>query len=132
MATTLSYPATLPALQAQACQRSGLTQMLRTPMETGAPRVESEFTTTPRFLQAQTLLTQAQFDAFYDFFELDLQAGALSFYIAAPGPSYSSGIEWWEAAFAAPYRAQPQPGGRYLVTMALRLIGGPSATNPAA
>jgi hypothetical protein len=131
MSTTLSYPATLPAFRAEDCRRSGMTAMNRQPVETGPDRVEREFTTTPRFMQASTRLDQAGFDIFWDFFESTTVVGTLSFYVEVPGDAYSTGMEWWEAAFVDPPPHHFEEG-TYLVNLNLRLITGPSSTNPAA
>jgi hypothetical protein len=129
MSTGLAYPAALPPFLAQGHTREPLAVCEAVEMDLGNSRLRRWFTSAPEFTEVATRLTQAEFDSFDAFFEEALQAGARSFYVPIAGPGFSTGVEWWEARYAGPYRAAFK-AGRWRVGMRLRLLDGPFETRP--
>jgi hypothetical protein len=95
-----------------------------TPFEQGEDRHREIRTFTPWLAQVSTKpLTQAQFNRLCEWFDDDLQAGALRFDV----PMHSlegAGPQWWEAQFVGPFRWEAR-SARYLVTAELILLDGP-------
>jgi len=130
MTTGISYPVALPYFLADGHNREPQPVADRVEMEVGVARMRRQFTLAPQFANASTWLKQAEYDAWHDFYEHDLLAGARSFHARIAGPSYISGIEWWEVRVGPP-KVVFKNGGRYLVAMRMRLLAGPYETRPA-
>ena len=92
-------------------------------MDSGHARRRRLFRSAPQVCAVSWRFTQAQFDAFFDFFEGELGAGARQFdvLVAAQG----QGLDWWTARFVEPYEAEALHGGRWSVQARLRLTGRP-------
>ena len=131
MSSGISYPAALPAWLQSGHAREPAPVSDRVPFEYGPARMRRQFTDSFHLASVSTVLRQPDFDTFYDFHEKDLLAGARSFNVPVAGPGYSTGIEWWEAVFAGPWKAVYKlDGAVWIITAQLRLIAGPFATRP--
>jgi hypothetical protein len=122
------YPATLPVFLAAGHARQMGDSLDRVPMEVGPPRNYRILTGAPEFVVVGTLLSQAQFDVFYDFVENDITQGQDLFNTRVRGGDFNTGLDWWEARFAEPYKWGARTRGFYAVSARLRLVNGPYAT----
>lgn len=95
----------------------------------GASRKRRLFTSTPRRLEAQLEVTQAQLESFVLWHEEVLKAGSLPF--AAKVAKVGPGVEYWEA-YCLSFKVDHQEGSTHLLSLDLRLKGLPYATLPAA
>lgn len=109
--------------------------------EHGILRRRRRFRTPEQRCQVQWLLTQAQFDTFWDWYEAVLQAGAQAFDARVlpageAGVVRSVAVSWYVAQWAAPYTVEVVQGGvsglLYRVSGELVLYGDASSTRPAA
>lgn len=126
----MNYPTSLPMFLADGFSREISPRTERDEMEVGHDRVYRMFTTTPQIASCKTLLTQAQFDVFYDFFESTLSVGQEDFSVRMRGPTYVGGLEWWTARFVEPYTATPRDRSMFSVSFRLLLNGGPFSSAP--
>jgi len=125
-----AYPASLPPFVLDGHAREAAPVIDRGQMEVGPARGYRIFTKAPQFADCSTPpLFQVQYDALHDFYQAK-KSGELSFYVRVSGPTYSTGVEWWEARFVGGFHAKPANGYRYVVSMRLMLLDGPFLSMP--
>lgn len=129
---TLTMPDSLPGWLCMPHDVSYGTPWADVAMATGAPRRRRVASGAAHVLEGALSLNPAQMQAFHDWFEDDLQAGALPFAARVLSPAYVQ--EWWHARFVEPPQLLPEAavgGVRWLVTAQLRLQGTASSEAPA-
>ena len=93
----------------------------------GTERRRRLYTSTPRRLQAQLEVTQAQLEIFVDWHENTLKAGSEPF--TAKVAKVGAGVEYWEAHCLS-FTVDHQEGSTHLISLELRLKGTPSDSLP--
>ena len=93
----------------------------------GTERKRRLYTITPRRLQAQLEVTQAQLEIFVDWHENTLKAGSEPF--TAKVAKVGAGVEYWEAHCLS-FTVDHQEGSTHLISLELRLKGTPSDSLP--
>jgi hypothetical protein len=99
--------------------------------ERGEDRQRTRYSVNARLAAVSTLLTQAQYDRFTDFYEAELWAGARRFDVRIAKEGQRLGLVWWVAQFVGPPRERPLSRGRWEVSAELLLLDGPYATRTA-
>lgn len=121
-------PSTLPRIRAQGHSITLGDVYAHDPKTTGHYRARRLKTSTTRTVTIDWFLTQAQMTALHNWFERTLLVGSRTFSIQVK--TQGPGLSWWEAAWVAPYKAEPQTRGWWHVTGELRLLGTPSTIGP--
>jgi hypothetical protein len=99
-------------------------------MERGEPRVRRLWSVNVQRLSLSTVLTQPQFDRFYDWWEQEAQGGAERFDVSVAAQGGAQASEWYVAQAAGPYNVQMQPGHRFGVSFSVLLVEGPYGSRP--
>lgn len=98
--------------------------------ERGEDRPRQLYRSAPQIASVSALWTQAQYDAWVDFYEDDLEAGALSFYANVKSQTGDDLAEWLVQIVTPPLESTQNrgPGGdnRYRVSMQLLMLEGPA------
>ena len=95
-----SWPAVLPQvplLDGFSCQPA-VNGLIATEMDVGPPKVRRRFTTSSAAMQASWVLNDEQLDVFFDFFEIELADGALSFTAEHPLPPHAPVVMLFDPA----------------------------------
>ena len=127
------WPSELPALllAGHAFQDQGVTEE-PVAFERGEDRQRPRYTFNPLIVSVGTVLNQAQFDRFCDWYEDELQAGGRAFDVrVAKQGGARTAREWWAAQFVGPPRYEAKHRGFWRVTAELLLRDGPYDTRTA-
>lgn len=125
---TLVMPESLPPWLATGYESSPGTVCGYASMSVGHSRTRRIFTRAERREKCLLRLASAQLPVFFNFFEVDLQAGALPF--AAKVTHLGPGTRWWDA-LASYESSTPQSGGFTTIECVLILRGLPQVAGPA-
>jgi hypothetical protein len=118
------YPAGLPSWLRAGHALAAEERVAVTPYEQGEDR-QREINSFSSFLvSVSTVLRQAQFDRFLDWYEINLRAGVELFDTEVGGLNGKL-TQWWQAQFVGPYRLEGLGVGVYRVTAELFLLDGP-------
>lgn len=117
----LTLPAGLPMWRASGYQAAPESLYAVVPMAVGAARRRRVYTVADRLETVTLRLTDAQLQAFHEWFEDDLQAGLQPF--AAPVPALGGGVIEWYDALLLDYATTPGAAGRTVLQATLRLRG---------
>lgn len=124
----LLLPTTLPDFKAAGHRATPEPLYGAVERQGGTERKRRLYTSTPRRLQAQLEVTQAQLETFVDWHENTLKAGSEPF--AAKVAKVGAGFEYWEARCLS-FTVDHQEGSTHLISLELRLKGTPVDTLPA-
>lgn len=125
----LTLPDGTPAFCADEHEFELMPMYADVPMQTGHDRRRRAYTVVPRSINVKLDLTEAQAQAFFDWYEGPLEAGVqwFSARLANQGP----GLKWWKARFVEAYQADADESGRSTwVKAKLLLVGESSDTGP--
>jgi hypothetical protein len=120
-----AYPASLPVWLIEGHQLRAGERIAVTQFDQGEDRHREIRTFTPYLVRVSTVLeTQAQFDILDEWYESDIQAGALRFDTKIAGLD-GSRTQWWVAQFVGPYRVEIPKQGISVVSAELIVLDGP-------
>lgn len=127
----IRYPGELPAFRLEGHEFADLGVCAEpVPMERGEPRVRRLWSVNVQQVTLNTVLTQAQFDRFYDWWEAEALAGGERFDVSVAAQGGAQPSEWWVAQIAGVYTVRMQPGHRFAVSFSVLLVDGPYTSRP--
>lgn len=132
MASIREFPPALPAALVAGHGFQPVPNARPRDRDQGEMRLRPRYRSSPEVCSASWLFDQDQFDAFHDWFEDELQAGALDFDVRVQHRGTEYGTTWYTAVFAQDYAAEVLHTLLYRVTapLVLRELIGPVRVPP--